>query len=156
MRAWAIMLGESWFRSGSDNLLHSIRTGDTAFERAHGLGAWAYFERHPDANALFNAAMNSVAPIKANATVSAYDFSEFGVVVDVGGGHGTLLAAILARHPKVRGILFDQPHVVEGASAVLGAAGVAERCEIVAGSFFEAVPAGGNAYILQTVIQPSA
>jgi hypothetical protein len=152
MRAWAILVGEPWFRSGWDNLLHSIRTGETGFERAHGLEAWAYFARHPDANTLFNAAMTSVAPIKANATVGAYDFSEFGVVVDVGGGHGTLLAAILAGHPKVRGILFDQPHVVEGARAVLRAAGVAERCEIVAGSFFETVPAAGDAYILQTVI----
>ena len=141
MRAWAILLGEPWFRSAWDNLPHSIRTGDAAFESVHGAEFWAYVGRDPDANALFNTAITSVAPIKANATVEAYDFSEFGVVVDVGGGHGTLLAVILAGHPKIRGVLFDLPHVVEGAGAVLQAAGVADRCEIVGGSFFEAVPA---------------
>lgn len=152
MRAWTLLLGEPWFRSAWDNLLHSIRTGDAAFEHAHGTEFWAFIGRNPDANAVFNMAMTSVAPIKAKATVEAYDFSEFGVVVDVGGGHGTLLAVILAAHPKVRGVLFDLPHVVEGVSAALQAAGVAARCEIRAGSFFEAVPAGGDVYILQTVI----
>ena len=152
MLAWAILLGEPWFRRAWDNLLHSIRTGNAAFEAVHGAEFWAYIERDPDANALFNKAMTSVAPIKANATVEAYDFSGFGVVVDVGGGHGTLLAVILEGHPQIRGILFDLPHVVDGASAVLRAAGVADRCEIVGGSFFETVPGGGDAYILQTVI----
>jgi hypothetical protein len=118
----------------------------------HGAEFWTYVERDPDANALFNAAMSSVAPIKTKATVEAYDFSAFRVVVDVGGGQGTLLAAILASHPKVRGILFDLPHVVEGAGVGFRAAGVADRCEIVGGSFLEAVPAGGDAYILQSVI----
>ena len=152
MRAWTILLGEPWFRGAWDNLLHSVRTGNPAFEAVHGAEFWAYVERDPDANALFNAAMSSVAPIKAKATVEAYDFSAFRVVVDVGGGHGTLLAAILASHPKVRGILFDLPHVVEGAGTGLRAAGVADRCEIVGGSFLETVPAGGDAYVLQSVI----
>jgi SAM-dependent methyltransferase len=152
MRAWAVLLGEPWFRSAWDNLLHSIRTGAAAFEGVHGTEFWAYVGRDPDANALFNTAITSTAPIKANATVEAYDFSEFRVVVDVGGGHGTLLAVILAGHPKIRGVLFDLPHVVEGAGATLRAVGVAGRCEIVGGSFFEAVPAGGDAYVLQTVI----
>jgi O-methyltransferase domain/Dimerisation domain len=152
MRAWAILLGEPWFRSAWDNLLHSIRTGNAAFESVHGTDFWTYIKRHPEANALFNSAMTSAAAIKANAALKACDFSEFGMVVDVGGGHGTLLTAILASHPKIRAILFDLPHVVEGAGAVLRAAGVADRCEIVGGSFFEAVPAGGDAYVLQSVI----
>jgi hypothetical protein len=152
MRAWAILLGEPWFRGAWDNLLHSIRTGNAAFEGVHGAEFWAYVGRDPDANALFNTAMTSVAPIKTNATVEACDFSESCEIVDVGGGHGTLLAAILAGHPELRGVLFDLPHVVEGAGAVLRAASVADRCEIVGGSFFEAVPAGADAYLLQTVI----
>ncbi len=152
MRAWTILLGEPWFRGAWDNLLHSVRTGNAAFEAVHGAEFWAYVGRDPDANALFNAAMSSVAPIRTKSTVEAYDFSAFRVVVDVGGGHGTLLAAILASHPKVRGILFDLPHVVEGAGAGLRAAGVSDRCEIVGGSFLEAVPAGGDAYVLQSVI----
>jgi hypothetical protein len=152
MRAWTTLLGEPWFRGAWDNLQHSVRTGHAAFETVHGAEFWAYLGRDPEANALFNDAMSSVAPIKTKATVEAYDFSAFRVVVDVGGGHGMLLAAILGSHPKVRGILFDLPHVVEGAGEGLRAAGVAERCEIVGGSFLEAVPRGGDAYILQSII----
>jgi O-methyltransferase domain len=99
----------------------------------HGTELWAYVGRDPDANTLFNTAMTSVAPIKADATVRAYHFSDFGVVIDVGGGHGMLLTAILAGHPRMRGVIFDLPHVIEGAAAVLQAAGVADRCEIVGG-----------------------
>jgi hypothetical protein len=84
--------------------------------------------------------------------LATFDFGRFGTVVDVGGGNGTLLAAILARHPATRGVLFDQPHVVAGAPPVLVAAGVADRCEVVGGSFFEAVPAGGDAYVLKSIL----
>src|SRR5262245_33494195 len=152
MRAWTFLLSEPWYRSSWDNLLHSIRTGDAAFQHGHGMDVWAYVNRDRDANTLFNTAMTSAASVKADSTVSAYDFSRCGIVVDVGGGHGALLAAILAAHPKIRGVLFDLPHVVEGAGTVLRAAGVDDRCEIVAGSFFEVVPAGGDVYIMQTVI----
>jgi hypothetical protein len=152
MRAWTLLVNEPWYRSGWDNLLHSIRTGDPAFQHVQGMDLWAYVNQDRDANTLFNAAMTSAASVKADATVRAYDFSKCGIVVDVGGGHGTLLATILAAHPKIRGVLFDLPHVVEGAGAVLRAAGVDDRCETVAGSFFEVVPTGGDAYIMQTVI----
>jgi len=152
MRAWAIQVGEPWFRASWDNLLHSVATGQPAFPAVHGMGEWEYLARHEDAAAQFNGAMTSVAPIKAKATVEAYDFSGFATVVDVGGGHGTLLATILAAHPAARGILFDLLHVVAGAGEILRAAGVEARCAVVGGSFFEEVPTGGDAYILQTVI----
>jgi hypothetical protein len=86
------------------------------------------------------------------AFLDAYDFGRFGTVVDVGGGQGALLAALLAAHPAMEGVLFDQAHVVELASPFLESAGVADRCRVVAGSFFESVPSGGDAYVLKSVI----
>jgi O-methyltransferase len=86
------------------------------------------------------------------ALVDAYDFGRFGTIVDVGGNRGALLAAILREHPEVRGVLFDQGHVVAGAPALLGEAGVADRVRIEAGSFFEAVPEGGDAYLLKSIV----
>jgi hypothetical protein len=115
VRAWSIMVGEPWFRAAWDNLMRSLMTGKPAFPDVHGMGFWEYLGRHEDAAALFDAAMTSVAPIKAGAAVAAYDFSPFATVVDLGGGHGTLLATILTAHPTARGILFDLPHVIAGA-----------------------------------------
>ena len=152
MRAWSIQVSEPWYRACWDKLLHSVRTGQAAFPDVHGVGMWEYLERDEDAAAQFNGAMTSVAPIKAKATVAAYDFSGFATVVDVGGGHGTLLTAILAAHPATRGILFDLPQVVAGAGEILRERGVEDRCAVVGGSFFDSVPSGGDAYVLQTVI----
>ena len=84
--------------------------------------------------------------------VDAYDFGRFGTVVDVGGGRGMLLAAVLARYPSVDGVLFDQPDVVAGAHELLSTTGVSPRCRVVGGSFFDAVPDGGDAYLLKSVI----
>ena len=152
MRAWSMLLGEPWFRSSWDRLLWSVTTGEPAFFDVHGVGPWEYFARNAEAAALFNAAMTSAAPSKSRATVAAYDFSRFTTVVDVGGGQGGLMATILAAHEAVRGILFDLPNVVVGAGDVLRERGVADRCALVGGDFFEAVPTGGDAYVLQTVI----
>ena len=101
---------------------------------------------------MFNAAMSGNSPAHARLVAATYDFSRMSLVVDVGGGRGRLLAAILERNPRLRGILFDQPHVIEDARQVVTEAGVAGRCELVGGSFFDAVPAGGDAYILRGVI----
>jgi O-methyltransferase domain len=96
--------------------------------------------------------MTSLSAMGVVAAVEAYDFSRFGRVVDVGGAHGSLLAAILARHPAVHGVLFDQPGVIAGAGELLRAVGVADRCELVGGSFFESVPGGGDAYVMKSVL----
>jgi hypothetical protein len=86
------------------------------------------------------------------AITSLYDFSKFNKIVDVGGGHGGLITSILQKNADVAGVLFDAPEVIEGARAKLEAAGVADRCEAVAGNFFEAVPEGGNAYVMKWII----
>ena len=131
---------------------HSVRTGETAFKHVHGMENWQYQAQHPEANAMFNAFMTGASAQVAGAVVAAYDFSRFGTLVDVGGGLGQLLTTILAATTSLRGVLFDQPHVVADARSIPAGAGVADRCEIVGGSFFDSVPSGGDAYLLRSII----
>ena len=151
MRALAITYNEEQYRAWGD-LLHSVRTGEVAFAHRHGMPIFDYFARHPEADRVFNEAMIGWTTQVAGAVASTYDFSPFGTVVDVGGGYGTLLAAILQRNPNPRGVLFDQPHVVADAEDFLTTAGVADRCARVGGDFFAAVPAGGDAYVLSQIL----
>ena len=146
-----LLLDESHWRPWG-HLLHTVRTGETTFHHAHGAGLFDYLAGHPEVATVFNAAMTGNSPAHARLVAATYDFSEMSVVVDVGGGRGRLLATILERYPRLRGILFDQPHVVEDARETLDAAGVVDRCELVGGSFFDAVPAGGDVYILRNII----
>ena len=140
----------SWRTWGQ--LSYSVRTGEPAFKQLHGMDPWEYRAQNPDADVRFNASMTSLAAQAANAIASAYDFSGFGTVIDVGGSHGALMIQILRANPGLRGVLFDLPHVVEGAREPLQAAGLLERCQIVAGDMFEEIPAGGDAYVLSRVI----
>ena len=152
LRAFAMLIGQQSFWRSWGHLLHSVRTGEPAFRKVHGTGPFEYWATHPEEAAVFDAAMTSHSSGVVDAVVRSYDFSGIGVLVDVGGGEGGLLAAILAANPSLRGILFDQPHVVGTAGALLEWAGVANRCEVVGGSFFEAVPVGADAYLLKSVI----
>jgi len=113
---------------------------------------WQYLVRHPEESAVFDAAMTAATAMLAAAVAGGYDFSRFGVLADVGGGEGRLLATILAANPSMRGILFDQAQVVAGAPELLARAGVAGRCDIVAGDFFAAIPGGADAYLLKSII----
>ena len=149
---YAAFVGRPYQWAAWGDLLHGVRTGETAFRHVHGADPWEYRSRHPEEGAVFDRAMTALSRRVARAAVAACDFSRFRRVVDVGGGHGAMLAAVLAAHPAARGVLFDQPGVVAGAAAVLREAGVAERCEVVGGSFFEAVPGGGDAYLLKAVL----
>jgi hypothetical protein len=106
----------------------------------------------PEKGEVFDRAMTDLSRVANRALLESYDFSRFGTVVDVGGGHGALLAAILGANPGTRGVLFDQPSVVAGAGPLLEGAGVADRCETVGGSFFESVPEGGDAYTLKSIL----
>jgi hypothetical protein len=151
VRAWAAQIGRPYHWNSWGHLLHSVETGEPAFKELYGTTPWEYRAANPEDDAVFNAAMSSPSTTVGEAVVRSYDFSGIGTLVDVGGGEGALLAGILAANPTLRGILFDQPRVVEGAG-LLERAGVAERCEVVGGSFFEAVPAGADAYLLKSVI----
>lgn len=151
LRSLAIFLGEDTYVPWGD-LLQSVMTGAPAFEHVYGAPHFSYLTQHPEASARFDQAMSGNARRGASAVLAEYDFAGGGTVVDVGGGRGVLLAAILGAHPELRGILFDQPQVVAGAQPVLEAAGVAERCETMAGDFFAAVPPGGNFYVLRHIL----
>ncbi|MCL7458999.1 helix-turn-helix domain-containing protein [Micromonospora sp. MSM11] len=132
---------------------HSIETGECAFDHVHGKNAYVHLAEHPELSALFNVAMGQESRASAQLVADGYDFSGVRTVVDVGGGDGTLLAAILGTHPHLRGVCFDSAAGVAEAAGVLAAAGVSERCEIVAGDFFSSVPGGGDLYIIKSVFQ---
>ena len=111
-----------------------------------------YFAKMPESAAVFDAAMTSISTWESKAVVAAYDFSGINTLVDVAGGHGLMIATILKANRRMRGILFDLPHVTAGATALLQSGGVADRCQIVSGDFFASVPEGGDAYIMKHII----
>jgi hypothetical protein len=133
-------------------LLYSVRTCASGWERALGVGHYAYFAQNPEESAHFNAAMAAMTAGAMPDILAAYDFGELGTVVDVAGGSGTLLATILQAYPHLQGILLDLPHVVAEAPPVLQAVGVANRCKIVAGDYLADLPVGADAYILKNTV----
>lgn len=131
-------------------MAHSIRTGEEAFTKAFGEPVWQYHADRPKANDLMNQVMSRESEVMIDDLVAAYDFSPYGTVIDVGGGEGALIAGVLADTPGIRGVVFDQPHVV--GDALLRSAGLADRAEVVGGDFFDSVPAGGDVYVLKWVL----
>jgi O-methyltransferase/methyltransferase family protein len=125
-------------------LKHSIMTGERAFDHVHGMRSWEYYKSHPEAAQRFDAAMHALTGGIATGIVTSYDFSRFPVVVDVGGGDGTLLAEIVRANPGVRGILFDRPDVIERAGQ--------PELEKIGGDFLQKVPPGGDAYVMKSII----
>ncbi len=150
-RAFVMMTGDLQYRALAE-IDHCVRTGEGAFDRVFGKPLFEYLGEHPDKAATFDAAMVGIHGREANSILDAYDFSAFGVVADIGGGNGSLLAEILKKHARLKGILFDLPHVVERAEANLSAAGVRDRCTLVGGSFLDAVPDGADALALRHII----
>jgi hypothetical protein len=116
------------------------------------MAVFDYYRQHPEAARIFDEAMTSLSWAEAHAVVRAFDFSRVRTLVDVGGGHGTLLMTILKANPQLHGILFDQPQVIEGARSRITSEGLTPRCDVVAGDFFQAVPRGGDAYMLKSII----
>lgn len=148
----AIMMGEAEHYQSWGHLLHSVQTGKPAFDHCFGEGIFSYFGSHPEAAQIFEDCMSSFSAQEEPEILKIYDFSPFKTVVDVGGGYGELLGTILAQYPQVQGILFDEGYVTERAAATLARHGVSDRCGVVAGSFFEGVPPGGDLYILKHII----
>ncbi|HEY8978047.1 MAG TPA: methyltransferase [Streptomyces sp.] len=141
---------EAWRSWGG--LLHSLTTGEPSFEHLYEARAFEYFASKPELGETFNRAMAEHTRQAARDIVAGHDFGGYGTIVDIGGNDGTLLAAVLTAHPDAQGILFDSAEGTARAPEVLRGAGVDKRCEIVAGNFFEAVPEGGDAYVLKSVI----
>ena len=142
---WATFVGRPYYWETWASLEHSIRTGENAFRHVHGTDVWEFRAQRPEENALFDRAMSALTRTSNESLVAAFDFGRFGTIVDVGGGRGTLLEALLAAYPSLHAVLFDQPQVVDGVD-------LGERGRVVGGSFFDAVPAGGDAYVLKMII----
>lgn len=150
VRSWALQWGgPSW--QVWENLLHSVRTGESARTLITGTEGFAHLEQDPQAALLFNQAMAELTRLVALEVAQNYDFDGKSVV-DVGGGYGELLAAVLERHPNAAGILFDMPHAIPAAADLFMARGLKARCRFIAGDFFTAVPAGADIYMLKSVI----
>jgi hypothetical protein len=152
MRGVADYCGATWSWRAWEAAETSVRTGRTAFNEVFGEPVFDYLGKHPDESAVFNEGMTGFSGAEADAVAAAYDFGGFGTLIDVGGGHGHLLGTVLKKTPTLRGVVFDAPHVVAGAPALLMEMGVADRCKSEGGDFFKAIPAGGDAYILKHII----
>jgi hypothetical protein len=153
MRAIALMFGsEEWRWQPWGDILYSVKTGKPSFDHVFGMPVFAYLAQNPEAAAIFSEAMTSFTVMFSDAVIAAYDFSSIKTLVDVGGGQGSFLAAILKANPTLKGIVYDLPTVIAGAKPQIEASGLEGRCDMIAGDFFESVPAGADAYILKSVI----
>lgn len=150
LNAWVRLWGEE-FRMAWGGFPEAVREGKTAFDHVFGTNLFAYLGCKPEVAKRFDEAMTGLAEVLYNGVVNTFDFSSYRHVVDVGGGRGKLLSMILSQFANVRGTLFDQPHVADGAAASLQAQ-FGGRVSVVGGDFFEGVPEGGDAYILSNVI----
>jgi hypothetical protein len=146
-----VELGDDHYE-GWGNLLHSVRTGEIAFDSYFGMSAWEYYAQNPENGKNFNDAMTGMSQGTIDAVMGSYDFSGINKLADIGGGHGTLLATVLKANPTMQGILFDAPNVVPGAEALMKAEGLSDRCEIVGGDFFTSVPSGADAHVMKWII----
>jgi SAM-dependent methyltransferase len=149
---YARLVGSPEFREHWSHLADAVRTGRAVIPELHGKPAFEWLADEPALAEIFNHAMTSFSSFSIAPVIAAYDFSPYPTIVDVGGGHGRLLAAILAATPAARGVLFDLPQVVAGARTLLRDHHVQDRVRIVEGSFFEHVPDDGDAYVLKHVI----
>ena len=131
---------------------HSVRTGKPAFDEVFGSDCFTWLEGHTASLRVFQQTMSNLSTIIGSAVAAAYDFSPLRQLVDVGGGYGTLLSSLLQRFPHLSGILFDRPEVIRNAREALKTVRVGANIEPVAGDFFEALPAGADAYILKYII----
>jgi hypothetical protein len=152
MRAAAITeLGDEHYEAWS-SLVHSVRTGEMAFEHRFKMTAWDYYASNPEEARNFDQTMAAFSAKFTPAILASYDFGRFSRVVDVGGGNGTLLAGILKEWPHLRGTVMDLPQVIEHARRTASARGLNGRCEFVSGNFFQAVPRGADLYMLKWII----
>lgn len=151
LRVAAEVVAEEWTWNAWGALLHGVTTGETAFDRLYGRSTWDWFAEHPQAWRLFDQQMDQITLTDVQSVVAAYDFAGTRTVVDIAGGRGVLLDAVLKAQPSSRGVLFNLPAVIESARQVLDG-DIVRRIDLVAGDFFAAVPSGGDIYILKNIL----
>jgi hypothetical protein len=152
LRAYAVMMGGQWVWRSCGEMLHSVRTGQAGFEYVFGAPEFEYYTRNPETGRIAAAGLTSRSALENMAVTSAYDFGDAGIVVDVGGGQGTLLRAILRAHPRTTGVLFDMFDVVNSSRALFDEEGLESRCTLQAGNFFAEMPPEGDVYIFKKII----
>jgi hypothetical protein len=151
LKAFAIMHGRQWHGLGWSHLDYCVRTGKQALDKIYGMPIFQFFQQHPEEAQLFNQSMSDLSTIDSPAVADAYSFGEIQSIVDVGGGHGLLLATILSRNAHLKGTLYEVPHVVDGAkNGPLKP--FMDRCTLASGDMFSAVPTGADAYIMKHII----
>ena len=149
---WAIsQIGDDPYRAWG-GLMHSVRTGCVAFDEVYGCDCWQYRAQHPESARDFDEGMVSFVTTHDKFIVESYPFAQFSTVVDIGGGEGKLLAALLAANARMKGVLFEQASVIEKARTRIADAGLSARCELIAGDFFGTLPRGGDVYLLSRVL----
>jgi hypothetical protein len=151
LRGLAIMGGREWHARGWSRLEYCARTGEQALDQIYGMPVFEYFKKYPEEAQIFNEAMTGLSTIDSPAVADAYNFDGIRSIVDVGGGHGPLLATIMKKNPHLRGTLYDMPHVVD-----LATNGplhpMMDRCTIESGDMFSSVPTGADVYIMKHII----
>ena len=152
LRALAIRnLGDERYQAWGD-LMHNVRTGETAFDHVFGMGVWEYQAQHPEQAKIFDESMANIIAATNAAVLASYPFSTIDKLVDVGGGNGSFMISLLNANQAMKGVLFDLHHVAEQARKRIADAGLAERCEVIGGDIFTSVPQGGTVYILSQII----
>jgi O-methyltransferase domain/Dimerisation domain len=151
LRGFAAMSAREWHGMGWAHLEYCVRTGKQALDKVYGSPIFEFFQQRPAESEIFNQAMTDISSVDAPAVAEAYRFDNIHSIVDVGGGHGSLLAAILSRNPHMRGTLFEELHVTEGAKNGL-LKPLLDRCTLASGDMFSSVPAGADAYIMKHII----
>lgn len=152
IREYAILMGLECFSRPWAELGYSVETGDSAFEMTTGRNVYDFFRDNPSAGNVMHRAMERLSTREGTAIRDAYDVSQYQHIVDIGGGRGGLMAALLGASPEIRGTLFDRPEVLAESRPVLEAAGVEERCEVTGGDFLRGVPDGGDLYIVKRIL----
>ena len=152
LRPLARFWGHEMMQRAWGSLLHTIMTGETAFDHALGMSAFAYLQSHPDAAAIYHDGMAKIQVLETNAVIDAYEFPRCGTIVDVGGGNGSLLAAVLQTVPATGGVVFDLPNAQSDVEATIRTAGLTDRVRFEPGDFFTEVTADGDCYLLRQII----
>ncbi len=152
LRSTAMLYGDELLWCAYGRLSHAIETGQPAFEHIYGRSFYDYLSEHANSAALFHEAMTGFSELEAAAIIAAYDFSQVGTVVDVGGGQGALVAALLRAHPYLEAVIFDRSAPTQDTQESFTASDIAGRGKFIRGDFFTAVPGGGDLYLLKSIL----
>jgi len=152
LRSTALMFNADWHDKAWENLLYSVRTGEVAFEKAHGIPAFDWLEKNPRAAALYHEANAFKAASSHRAIIDAYDFSGINTLTDVGGGHGALMAEILGAYPVMKGVIAELRTVEKEAREFIRTKGLDARCEVIECDFFKEIPPGSDAYLMSNIL----